>query len=116
MALGTSTPTSITVVGHQDADFAALEFLHRGFFFVGLQLAVQQANCEVGEDDFGKMLVHLLRGLHGLGFRLFDDRINHVGLTARLDLLLQEAVDLLDAVLVHVLGDDRLCGPEASRR
>ena len=54
------------------------------------------------------MFVHLLRGLHRLRFGFFDHRIDHVGLAAEVDLLLEEAVDLLDLLLRHVFGDDRL--------
>ncbi len=42
----------------------------------------------------------------GLGF--FDHRIDHVRLAAFVDLLLQEAVDLLDVVGGDVFGDDGL--------
>ena len=41
------------------------------------------------------MLVHLLRGLHGLRLRFLDHRIDDVSLAALVDLLLQKAVDLL---------------------
>ena len=54
------------------------------------------------------MIVHLLRGLHGLRFGFFDQRIHHVRLAAGIDLLLEKAIDLLDSCLLHVLGDDGL--------
>ena len=93
---------------HQDLNFAALKFLHGGFFIVRRKLAVQQPDLQIRIHHARKMFVHLLRGLHGLRFRFFDHRIHHVGLPPRIDLLFEKAVDLLDASLLHMLGDDGL--------
>ena len=73
--------------GDQDLDLAALEVSITASFSAWRQFAVQQADGDVGKHDLRKMLVHLLRGLHGLGFRFFNDRIDDVGLAPCVDLL-----------------------------
>ena len=69
---------------------------------------MHQAHGDIGEDLAREVLVHFLRGLHGLGLGFLDHRVDHVGLAALVDLPLQEAVNLLDAVGGGVLGDDGL--------
>ena len=76
----------MTVVATRMLISPSLEALHDGFLFVGGEAAVQQADVEIGEDLAREVLVHLLRGFHGLRFGLFDDRIDDVGLAACVDL------------------------------
>src|SRR5215469_13335496 len=92
----------------QDFDFALFEALHGSFFFVASEAAVYEAHGDLREDLAGEVLIHVLRRFHGLRFRLLDDRIDDVCLPALIHLLLQEAVDLLDAIGGGVFGDDGL--------
>ena len=96
-------------VGHIDADFdhrgrnqnlhlAFLEALHHGFLLGRCELAVHQTDGQHGEDLARKVLVHLLRGFHGLRFRFLDYRVDHVRLAAFVDLSFHETVSLLDPV------------------
>ena len=86
VALGTSTPTSITVVETRIFVLFCWKRIHGGFLLIGRHFAVQQAHVNVGENDARKVFVHVLRGLHRTGFRFLNHRIDHVGLTPLLDL------------------------------
>src|SRR3954452_3116979 len=94
--------------GHEDLDRALLKLLHGRFLLVGGEAAVHEADGDVREDLAREVLVHLLRGLHGLCLGFLDDGVDDVGLAALVDLLLHEAVGLLNAVGGVVLGLDRL--------
>ena len=93
---------------NQDLRAPALERLHRRFFFAGPEPPVQQADRNIGEDLLRQVLVHLLRRLHRLGLGLFDDRVNHVSLAARIDLAADRAVGQFDLVRRVMLCQDSL--------
>ena len=71
---------------------------------------MQKSHTNVRKDLLRQVLVHLLRGLHGL--RFLDHRVYDVSLPALRDLLLHEAVHAFDAIVGDVPG---LNGPAAGR-
>ncbi len=69
---------------------------------------MQKADGDVGENFFGEVRVHLLRGFHSLRFGFLNNWVDDVSLAARFDLPLEEAIDQLDLIIGDVLGDDLL--------
>ena len=80
-ALGTSTPTSITVVATSTSHVAAGECAHRRCLVVGLHPAVDQADRELALVGRGQLRMQRHRGLQLELFRLLDQRAHPIGLT-----------------------------------
>ena len=59
VALGTSTPTSMTVVATRTWGFVALETAHGYVLVVGGHAAVKEAELEAGEGAGAELFVHV---------------------------------------------------------
>ncbi len=91
--------------GGRNEDFgaAAFESFHGGFLFRRAEAAVKETDGDIGKDFAREVFEHLLRGFHSLGFGLFDDGVDDVGLTAGVDLTLDHAVGEFDLIGGEVL-------------
>ena len=70
---------------------------------------MQKSHTQLRENGPCKMRIHGLRSLClGGGLGLLHDRINDICLASRLDLLREKAVNALDGLVRHVLGNNRL--------
>src|SRR3990170_8623247 len=69
--------------GDKDMDRSPLERLHHRLFLVGLHPAVQEAYRPLLEDVLLKLLLHVRRAAKAHFLRLFDKRIDDIGLAAR---------------------------------
>src|SRR5205823_4346361 len=92
-ALGTSMPTSMTVV-ETSTSLVGLEARHDRLFFVRAHLPVQQADAKLREDGVGDMLAQLGRALRLEFFALFDQRADDVDLAALAEQALRGGIDL----------------------
>ena len=110
-------------VRHVDADLhdrrrdeqlqlARRERLHHPLLAVALQPAVQQADAVLRKHFLREVIGHLGGRLQVDLLGLFDQRIDHVGLTAQVQLLAHELMDVVATALRLRRGLDRL----ASRR
>src|SRR3990170_729393 len=68
--------------GDKDMDRSLLERLHHRLFLVGLHPAVQEAYRPLLEDVLLKLLLHVRRVAKAHFLRLFDKRIDDIGLAA----------------------------------
>ncbi len=91
-ALGTSTPTSITVVATSTFDLAAHERVHHRRLLGWLHAPVQQPDLQLGQRR-RELGVQRDRGLQLELFRLLDQRTHPVDLSAA------------DSELAHALDD-----------
>ena len=97
VAFGTSTPTSTTVVETSTSNSPRANARHHAFLLVRLHPAVQQRDAVGREDVLREVVGHLGRRLEVDLLRLLDQRVDDVGLPARVDLLADEVVDLVAA-------------------
>ena len=100
VALGTSTPTSMTVVATRTCRPAGTELCHHGLLLRRRQLPVQQAEAQARQRP-GTEAGELLAGRGGLdALRLLDQGADDVGLVAGGDLLAHRPPGRL-----HLRGD-----------
>ena len=92
---------------NQQVELAGLERPHDPFLRVEPEPPVDQAHPEPLERAAPEALRHLGRGLQIARLGLLDERADHVGLAAGLELASDELVDPLPLGLVANLGHDR---------
>lgn len=106
VALGMSTPTSITCGRNEHRDLAPPEFIHDHYAFIGLQPPVDHRDA-----DFGKsaryLLINFLHRFQVQFFRLFDDRADNEHLPTFSQIAGNEFVRLRPLFFVHDPGHDR---------
>ena len=83
VALGTSTPTSITVVATSTSSSPRAEPVHRRLLLGRRQATVQQPEPQAAQLAGRQPLERLLRRRHLELLALVDQRTHHVGLSAR---------------------------------
>ena len=94
--------------GDEHVDAAALEIGHDRFFFRHFQSAVKQGQAVVGKYLFLQIVIGL-GGRFKIEFlRRFHQGVNHIGLLARRQLLADEGIDPVEAVVGAPVGLDLL--------